>query len=194
MRFHRTRRQGLITESEILPYNYNSNNPGTKTKFPGPILPPKVWKTQPQWLIDGLARAHGRYPAAPGGGKALSLNNKFFHACTTSRTRGQNCIPRVDTARTVVLTFHSECYATARFEYYHTRYLHTTMDITMTTTMTTTMNITMTTTMNITMNITITTTMNITMTTTMTITMNISMNISMGNAGLAPRAEPWPYR
>ena len=91
-------------------------NPSTHTQTPttprrkrtslGSIPHRKVWKTQLHWLIyDGLAGAHGRCPASPGGCQARCPNQKYFGAYTPPTTRRQKRISLGSTpSRTVVLT------------------------------------------------------------------------------------------
>ena len=70
----------------MLPYIYDSNDPGTKTDIlRGDTAPPGV--ETPTLLADlWLAGGHGA--VAPGDDKFPSPDNRLFHTCTIPNTRG----------------------------------------------------------------------------------------------------------
>ena len=84
---------------------------GQKRRSPGSMPPRRVWKPQPRWVIvdwlelmepahgEGCSSGQRRGPAAPGGDKFPSPDQKYFHICTTSTTWGRKrgspgrCLP-----------------------------------------------------------------------------------------------------
>ena len=84
---------------------------GQKRRSPGSTPPRRVWKPQPRWVIvdwlelmepahgEGCSSGQRRGPAAPGGDKFPSPDQKYFHICTTSTTWGRKrrspgrCLP-----------------------------------------------------------------------------------------------------
>ena len=84
---------------------------GRKRRSPGSIPPPRVWESQPHWLVADRMRlkepvrsescpsGQRRGPAAPGEDSVLSPDGKFSHiSLTTNNPRMKTDIPRVDTA------------------------------------------------------------------------------------------------
>ena len=81
--------------SEIFPYIYNSDEPGTKTAVPRVDTAPDGVEN-PTQLADWLGFVE---PAPPGEDRVSSPDQKSFHKCSNPTNQGCKTVPpRVETA------------------------------------------------------------------------------------------------